>query len=55
MSSQVISYISPEEYLKRERQAEYKNEYLNGEIFAISGASRKHNLITTNLSVTLGQ
>lgn len=55
MSSRIISYISPEEYLKRERQAEYKSEYLNGEIFAMSGASRKHNLITTNLSITLGQ
>lgn len=55
MSSRIISYISPEEYLKRERQAEYKSEYLNGEIFAMTGASRKHNLITTNLSITLGQ
>lgn len=52
---QIISYISPAEYLKRERQAEYKSEYLNGEIFAMTGASRKHNLITTNLSRTLSQ
>lgn len=55
MSSRLITYISPEEYLKRERQAEYKSEYLNGEIFAMSGASRKHNLLTTNLSRTLSQ
>lgn len=55
MSSQIIPYISPTEYLKRERQAEYKNEYLNGEIFAMTGASRKHNLITFNLSSTFQQ
>ena len=55
MSTGVITYISPEEYLKREREAEYKSEYLNGEIFAMTGASRKHNPITTNLSITLGQ
>lgn len=55
ISSRIISYISPQEYLKRERQAEYKSEYLNGEIFAMTGASRKHNLITTNLSTTLNQ
>src|SRR6267142_121131 len=55
MSSRTISYISPEEYLKRERQAEYKSEYLNGEIFAMTGASRKHNLIGTNLVVSFAQ
>jgi Uma2 family endonuclease len=55
MSSQIISYISPEEYLKRERQAEYKSEYLNGEIFAMTGASRKHNLIEGNIFGELRQ
>src|SRR6266850_4282161 len=55
MSSKVLSYISPEEYLKLERQAEYKSEYLNGEIFAMTGASRKHNLIGTNLVVSFAQ
>jgi Uma2 family endonuclease len=50
MSQQIKAFISPEEYLRLERQAEYKSEYLNGEIFAMTGASRKHNLITINLS-----
>jgi Uma2 family endonuclease len=49
MSRQVKTYITPEEYLEFERNAEYKNEYVNGEIFAMTGASRKHNLINTNL------
>jgi len=49
MSQQLKSYVSPEEYLRLERQAEYKSEYLNGEIFAMSGATRKHNLVTGNI------
>ena len=49
MSSQPSTYISPEEYLCMERKAEVRNEYLNGEIFAMVGASRKHNLVVTNI------
>ena len=55
MSQQLKSFVSPQEYLRLERQAEYKSEYLNGEIFAMSGASRKHNLLTTNISASLNQ
>jgi Uma2 family endonuclease len=55
MSQQVKSYVSPEEYLRLERQAEYKSEYLNGEIFAMTGASRKHNLIAVNIATSLNQ
>jgi Uma2 family endonuclease len=49
MSQTILTYVTPEEYLRLERQAEYKSEYLNGEIFAMSGASREHNLITGNI------
>lgn len=42
-------FITVEEYLAREREAEYKSEYLNGEIFAMAGASRPHNLIAGNI------
>ena len=55
MSSEVKSFITPAGYLSLERQAEYKSEYLNGEIFAMTGASRKHNLIVTNVVISLGQ
>lgn len=44
-----------EEYLARERMAEAKSEYLGGEILAMAGASRAHNLITVNLSRELSQ
>ncbi len=53
MSQQIKPFISPQEYLRLERQSEYKSEYLNGEIFAMTGASRKHNLVTTNISSSL--
>jgi len=49
MSQKILTFVSPEEYLRRERQAEYKSEYLNGEIFAMSGASEAHNLIAGNI------
>lgn len=49
MSSQIKPYISPEEYLTIERQSEYRSEYLNGEIFAMTRASRKHNLVGGNI------
>lgn len=54
MSRQVKTFITPEEYLAIERAAEYKNEYVSGEIFAMTGASRKHNLIVANIVRTLG-
>lgn len=55
MSQRILTYVSPEEYLRLERQAEFKSEYLNGEIFAMSGASRDHNLITGNIGAELNR
>lgn len=54
MSRQIKPNITPEEYLALERKAEYKSEYLHGEVFAMTGASRKHNLIATNIVLSLG-
>lgn len=53
MTTQTQPRITPEEYLALERKAQYKSEYLNGEIFAMSGASREHNLISMNIGATL--
>lgn len=41
---------SPEEYLAIEREAEFKSEYLNGEIYALAGGSPKHSIITVNVT-----
>lgn len=53
MASQPKTYFTPEEYLELERQAEYKSEYFNGEIFAMGGASPRHVLIVTNVASEL--
>jgi Uma2 family endonuclease len=45
--------LTPEEYLRIERAAEWKSEYMDGEVFAMSGASPRHVLITANLAAEL--
>ena len=40
---------TPEEYLIKEREAESKSEYRDGDIVAMPGASRQHNLIAGNI------
>jgi Uma2 family endonuclease len=47
-------YYTPEEYLALERQAEYKSEYINGEIVQMTGTSTAHNEIIWNLTQILG-
>jgi Uma2 family endonuclease len=46
--------LSETEYLAIERAAEFKSEFYNGEMFAMSGASRQHNEIKENLSIEIG-
>src|SRR5690606_34863558 len=41
------------EYLIFERESEIKHEYANGEIFAMSGATENHNLISVNILTIL--
>jgi Uma2 family endonuclease len=45
--------LSAEEYLALERQSERKHEYLGGEMFAMSGATREHNLIALQTAAAL--
>jgi Uma2 family endonuclease len=54
MSSVTSTFITPEEYLARERLAETKSEYYGGEIFAMAGASLAHARIVRNLVQKLG-
>ncbi len=46
--------MSVQEYLAFERESEIRHEYVDGEIFAMSGASRKHNRISWNVVEALG-
>jgi Uma2 family endonuclease len=53
MASEPLHRISVDEYLALERRSATKNEYLNGEIFAMTGASRRHNRMVLNLGIIL--
>lgn len=48
------NYISPEEYLEQEMAAVEKHEYYRGEVFGMSGASREHNEIYSNIFTDIG-
>jgi Uma2 family endonuclease len=41
------------EYLEFERSSELKHEFLNGDVFAMTGASEEHNLISVNVITAL--
>ena len=45
----LISGITPEQYLEQERKAEFKSEYVNGRIYAMSGVSKEHSIIAANV------
>lgn len=45
--------MTPDDYLILERRAETKSEFLDGEMFAMTGASRPHNLLAGNLYASL--
>jgi Uma2 family endonuclease len=44
---------TPEEYLAWEREAPEKHEYFQGEVFAMAGAKRRHNLLSLNFGAEL--
>ena len=46
--------VTPEEYLAVEREAEFKHEYYQDEVYAMAGASNGHTLIISNLVITIG-
>lgn len=48
------AFLTPAEYLEIERKADYKSGYFNGEMFAMAGADRLHNLIVSNLIRSFG-
>ncbi|MBT9581720.1 Uma2 family endonuclease [bacterium] len=54
MASAPQAHLTPEEYLARERSAEFKSEYVDGAVLAMAGASERHNLIVANAIMTLG-
>lgn len=53
MSALPRKFYSPQEYLILERKAKHKSEYWDGDIYAMAGASREHNLIASNVTTEL--
>lgn len=49
-------YLSPEAYLlgENDRSDGIKYEYINGQVYAMAGASRAHNLVAGNFFLSLG-
>lgn len=44
-----IHFFTVEEYLEIEKSGEIRHEYLGGQVFAMSGGSKEHNLIAGNI------
>jgi Uma2 family endonuclease len=47
------NYLTPEEYLKLEERSSIKHEYIDGEVYAMAGATDAHVTIAGNLFVLL--
>ena len=48
-----LNWISPQEYLEWEPTQEIRYEYIDGEIFAMTGGTKSHNRIALNLVTAL--
>ena len=55
MSLPARRLFSEDEYLLLERAAHHRSELVNGEIYAMAGASLPHNVITANVAGELRQ
>lgn len=53
MASHPVTRYTPEQYLEIERAAAFRSEYISGDMVAMSGASRPHNVISGNLHAAL--
>jgi len=53
MSTNAVSYVSPEEYLERERASDERHEYVHGQIIAMARPSLAHGVIVNNVAYAL--
>ena len=53
MASSPITKVTAEEYLALDRAAEFRSEFLDGEIIAMSGGSARHSKLQVNLTLEL--
>ncbi len=55
MSAQTQPRLTPEEYLALDRASEFRNEYYDGHMYAMSYGPLSHSLIKTNLCAEIRQ
>lgn len=55
MSALLKPRLTEDEYLAIEHEAEFRSEYIDGEMYAMAGAGEEHNLITGNIHGVLWQ
>ncbi len=53
MSTQPKQRLTSGDYLAWERQQEVRHEFFDGELYAMTGASREHNLVCLNIAASL--
>jgi Uma2 family endonuclease len=51
---ETIPHLTEAEYLERERLADFRSEFFDGEMFAMAGGTLRHSLIATNLAREFG-
>jgi len=54
MATQTIPRLTEEEYLAQDRVNEFRSEFVDGEMLAMSGGSARHSVLAADLILTLG-
>lgn len=54
MSARQVPKLTPEEYLAADRAAEFRSEYVDGEMFAMSGGTQPHAELIASIARELG-
>ena len=49
----IKSYLSVADYLAGERESDVRHEYVDGQVYAMAGASDRHNRIALNIASRL--
>jgi Uma2 family endonuclease len=53
LTARKLTHVSVAEYLAAENDGKWRHEFINGVMFAMAGASERHNLIRSRLTATL--
>jgi Uma2 family endonuclease len=54
MATHSIPQVTEEEYLRLERAAEYRSEFVDGQILAMAGGGLRHSQLAANWTIELG-